>query len=771
MRGNRIFGFNVRVIVNDILRSLGIVTLSGLLSAVGTPGVQAAAHEGCANYGTETNSAETVSSQPTRTLRFEVEDYAQLCRFEELHLSPDGDFAVFATRPLLKESSEERKVFILATTEGAKPLQLDLPATAREIRWAGDSQLLAFLADDRDVTRVYIYNWKTRALSRISDNTDSVTAFELSNSGKQLAYVTRQKWIEPATLYNRMRQAGPGIAIDPDTVSMNEIIDPNFAKRLHQSDSTLWVADIGKTSRRIEVPGDLWLTSELHWSDDDSMISVVYVADSVPQLSTRPFRTSLGIVSVDSGKFYDIAVAFDSTSMSFGQSFRGGDWLPGQHRLVLRRTTMRDPRTDWDYPEWTIATPDPLEAQPNLRWYPVEGVWDVKIHPVTAHLLLVENTLEAVSSLYEWSDTGVRRSDIVSRMDGGSSEFSIARHANAMVFVNESLVRPPEIYLYRKGFRGGKIRRLSSINQQISAKITATLSAVSWAGADGTMVRGWLLEPSPTWPKPWPVVTFLHGGPGAPITNRFAPYWNAWPYPFDVYASNGIGVFFPNYRGSATFGAAFQKPKQLDAEPIDDVTTGVQFLVNSGIADKSRLGLSGHSHGAWLGPMVLTRSPVFRASSFAEGWGNTVEAYELLPGKHLREIVDPMSGGSLYKVPEALARYLEESPDLHFGKVTSANLFESGSEAGVLEMLGLGKASMANGLPTESIVYPLTGHNPTSPEVQRDSAQRNADWFMFWLRDKERDSAGSATQYERWRKFKSEWLLRSGRSQNGSSVQ
>jgi hypothetical protein len=156
--------------------------------------------------------------------------------------------------------------------------------------------------------------------------------------------------------------------------------------------------------------------------------------------------------------------------------------------------------------------------------------------------------------------------------------------------------------------------------------------------------------------------------------------------------------------------------------------------------------------------MVLTRFPVFRACSFAEGWGNTVEAYELLNGEHLREIVDPMVGASLY---DASVRYLNLSPDLHFGTVTSANLFESGSESGVLEMLSLGKASVANGLPTESVVYPLTGHNPTGPKVQRDSAQRNADWFMFWLRDEERGSTDAAPQYERWRAAKSRWLFRS----------
>jgi dipeptidyl aminopeptidase/acylaminoacyl peptidase len=749
-----------RLSSSGILRALLIVASIALLAVGGVSRVRGTANERFSGLNKEQIPGKIVSSEGSRGSKFEVENYAHLRQFEDLQISPDGGFVVYVTRPLLKDNSENGgEAFVLSTTEGAKPIPLvGLPATARGIRWAGNSRLLVFLADVHDVAQVYIYNWEKRELSRMSDSEDSVVAFELSSSGKYLAYVTRPKPNEAASLYTSLRRSGPGILIDTDAVSLYDVMDPHFAQRVHEPDASLWVSKIGKESRRIEVPGDPGsILSEIHWSDDDSLISIVYLADNVPQGSTRPLRTSLGVVFVETGEFRDIGRAFGTTSTAFGQSFRGGDWIPRQHRLVVRRTIIKD-LWSLDYPEWAISTPRSLKDQRDLRWHAVQSRFDVKMHPITPHLLLVENTLGAVGSLYEWSDAGVRRSEIVSQVDGESSKFSFAQHAKAAAFINESMIRPPEIYFYHKGTIGSRVRRLSSVNERVAAKITGAISEVSWRSTDGTTIKGWLLEPVATRAKPWPVVTFLHGGPGAPITNRFAPYWPLWPYPFDVYVSSGIAVFFPNYRGSATFGLDFQKPKQLDGEPIDDVITGVEFLLDAGIADRSRLGLSGHSHGGWLGPMVLTRYPIFRACSFAEGWGNTIEAYELLNGLHLREVFDPMVGGSLYDVP---VKYLKLSPDLHFGNVTSANLFESGSESGVLEMLSLGKASAAKGLPTESVVYPLTGHNPTSPKTQWDSAQRNADWFMFWLRDEERGNADAAAQYERWRAAKSHWLFRS----------
>ena len=694
------------------------------------------------------------------TPKFEIEDYAQVRMFEDLHLSPAGDFVLYTTRHLLKgEADNDREVFVLATIGGAKPTRVDLPPTARAIRWAGDSRLIAFIANDQNLTQVYLYDLQMRTMSRISAGADPVVAFELSNSGKALAYVTRPKpdEIETASLYASLRRRGPGILIDTDAVSLNDVIDPHFGRRVSEPDATLWVSQIGAPPKRIEVPGDPGsYVSKMHWSDDDAMISVLYIGADVPQGPTRLESPSLGVVSVASGRFRAIATAFESQGASPAQFFTGGDWIPGKHRLVIERTIIKD-GWSWDHAEWAVINAQPLADQ-NLRWHVVESAWDVKIQPITPRLLLVQNTIQALPSLYEWSDGGIRRSNRVAEFDGSTSNFSFARHTNTMAFVGESMVKPQEIYLYGSDASGIRIRRLSSVNQQIAAKLTASVSEMSWTSTDGITVHGWLLAPAGTWAKPWPVVTYLHGGPGSPLTDTFATNWERWPYPFDVYAAHGIATFFPNYRGSGTFGSVFHKPKKSDGEPIDDVITGVKSLVNAGIADKTRLGLSGHSHGGWLGPLALTRFPMFRACSFAEGWGNSVEAYELLNGKHVRQIFAPsLAGADLYDDP---SRYLELSADLHFAEVRSANLFESGSESGLLEMLGLGKASAARGLPTESITYPLTGHNPADPLVQRDIARRNADWFLFWLRDEERPDPEAAAQYARWRTARADWRPR-----------
>jgi dipeptidyl aminopeptidase/acylaminoacyl peptidase len=243
------------------------------------------------------------------------------------------------------------------------------------------------------------------------------------------------------------------------------------------------------------------------------------------------------------------------------------------------------------------------------------------------------------------------------------------------------------------------------------------------------------------------MITMVHGGPTFPFTDAFAPYFYYWPFPFDAYVEHGIAVFVPNYRGTSTYGRKYQSPDDGARVPVEDIISGVRALIADGVADPERLGISGQSHGAWLGPLALTRLPIFKASSFAEGTANMGANYELLDGLANRELRDVEFGASLYDAPQ---RYIDLSPDLNFANVRSANLFEAGAYSQALEMLSFAKVSRHFGLPTEYIIYPRTAHNPSSPLIQRESAERNLDWFSYWLKGERDPDPAKAEQYSRW---------------------
>ena len=82
-----------------------------------------------------------------------------------------------------------------------------------------------------------------------------------------------------------------------------------------------------------------------------------------------------------------------------------------------------------------------------------------------------------------------------------------------------------------------------------------------------------------------------------------------------------------------------------------------------------------------------------------------------------------------------------------------AILFESGMDA--MHMLGMVKAAKRFGIANEFIAYPRTGHAIVIPSLEREAAQRNLDWFLFWLREEERADPTIDAQYYRWRAMRS----------------
>lgn len=364
--------------------------------------------------------------------------------------------------------------------------------------------------------------------------------------------------------------------------------------------------------------------------------------------------------------------------------------------------------------------------------------------PLSGTKVLLANTVRAVHSLFVLTPEGIDRSDLVDDLDGSSSLFAFADNYAEVAFVNESLLRPPEIYVAR---RDGSAKQLTALNDELAAKLRYSRREVQWESKDGTRISGWLLEPETARPAAgWPMVTHVHGGPAFPFPDAFAPYFAYWPYPLEVYLSHGVAVFLPNYRGTHTYGRSVAAGE--GDEPIDDIISGVRHLVSTGVANRDRLGVSGHSHGAIVGPLAMARAGIFKASSFAEGVSNSVVMYELMSGDANRQIHDPIMGASLYESPEL---YLNESPDLHFSGISTASLFEAGAYVAAIHMLGFPKAAQRAGMPAEFIVYPQTGHNVVIPALQHESAERNLDWFDFWLNGCAGSDPPATARYARWK--------------------
>ena len=174
-----------------------------------------------------------------------------------------------------------------------------------------------------------------------------------------------------------------------------------------------------------------------------------------------------------------------------------------------------------------------------------------------------------------------------------------------------------------------------------------------WTSDDGRGIQGWLYRADA--PATGTIV-LVHGGPTSHSEDRF----NAW---IQYLVSRNFNVLTPNYRGSTGFGLTFQESIKKDGwggDEQDDIRAGIEALIEDGLAEPGKVGVTGTSYGGYSAWCAITRYPRSLVAAAAPICGMTdlaVDYYSTRPD--LRPYSEEMMGGSPEEVPD---RYREHSP-------------------------------------------------------------------------------------------------------------
>jgi dienelactone hydrolase len=127
--------------------------------------------------------------------------------------------------------------------------------------------------------------------------------------------------------------------------------------------------------------------------------------------------------------------------------------------------------------------------------------------------------------------------------------------------------------------------------------------------------------------KNLPLVVNPHGGPWARDNWGFNPY-------AQLLANRGYAVLQMNFRGSTGYGKQFINAgnKQWGKLMQDDITWGVKYLVDKGIADPKRVGIFGGSYGGYATLAGLTITPdVYACGVDLVGPSNLITLLKSIP--------------------------------------------------------------------------------------------------------------------------------------------
>jgi len=149
-----------------------------------------------------------------------------------------------------------------------------------------------------------------------------------------------------------------------------------------------------------------------------------------------------------------------------------------------------------------------------------------------------------------------------------------------------------------------EFKKLVDISPWLNEKHLADMKPIEYQSRDGLTINGYLTLPKGVEAKNLPVVVNPHGGPWARDRWGFNPE-------VQFLANRGYALLQMNFRGSTGYGREFWEIsfKQWGRTMQDDVTDGVKWLIDQGIANPQRIGIYGGSYGGYATLAGLTFTP------------------------------------------------------------------------------------------------------------------------------------------------------------------
>jgi dipeptidyl aminopeptidase/acylaminoacyl peptidase len=164
-------------------------------------------------------------------------------------------------------------------------------------------------------------------------------------------------------------------------------------------------------------------------------------------------------------------------------------------------------------------------------------------------------------------------------------------------------VLPGSFFMYDA--KAGKLEWLADRRPWIDPMKMSSMTAVRYKARDGLEIPAYLTVPKSSSGKNLPMVVMIHGGPWVAGD---AWYWHP---EVQFLASRGYAVLQPNYRGTTRYGwkhfsSSF---KQWGLTMQDDITDGVRWAIEQGVADPNRVCIYGGSYGGYATMMGLAKTP------------------------------------------------------------------------------------------------------------------------------------------------------------------
>jgi len=517
-------------------------------------------------------------------------------------ISPDGSRIVYQRQGFDIMTDRSTSSLWILNSDGSGHRKLfEKEGGEGSARWSPDGEKLAYTASGAAGSEIYVYDFKTDKSTRISTLDQSPSGLSWSPDGQWIAFSMfvpasapklatppkkprGAKWADPVRVTTRLKYEADGRGYLPDGFRHFYVVpsDGGTERKLTSGDfnysgTPQWTKD----GTGLIFSGNLNEEWEYDWRNSEIYHLNINSGD-INALTNRKGPDRGAVISPDGKSILYLGNDDKVQTYQLQKVYQMN--LDGSGKKEIQLGLDRNPAS------LTWAA----DGKGFYFMYDELGNTKIGYHQFKgAKTSLVANSVGGTS---------------LGRPYGGGS-FSIA--ANGMIaYTSCSAYRPADVSVVSKG---NTAKQLTDLNADVLDYIDLGQIEEIWykSSFDDRDVQGWIVTPPNFDPsKKYPLLVENHGGPISNYGDRFS-------LEVQLYAADGYVVFYPNPRGSTSYGEEFGNLlyHNYPGNDYDDVMSGVDAMIAKGYIDEDQLYVTGGSAGGIMTAWMIGKNNRFRSAA------------------------------------------------------------------------------------------------------------------------------------------------------------